>query len=65
MERSTPRGEPAYITNIRREAYLNGLNAGSSLFLAPAVSQTAACDETRITTTTTGQEAVPGTLPIF
>ena len=65
MERSTPRGEPAYNTNFRREAYLNGLNAGSLLLLAPAVPQAAACDGTRITITTTGQEAVPGTLPIF
>ena len=61
MERSTP----AYVTNIRREAYLNGLNAGSLLFLALAVSQAAGCDGTRFATTTTGQEAVPCTLPIF
>ena len=65
METATPRGEPAYVTNIRRVAYMNGLNAGRLLFLAPAVSQAAACDGTRITTTTSGQEAVPGTLPIF
>ena len=65
MDRATPRGDPAYITNIRREADMNGLNAGSLLFLAPAVSQSAACDGTRIETTTSGQEAVPGILPIF
>ena len=65
MERSTPRREPAYITSLRRQAYENGLNAGCLLFLAPAVSQAAACDGTRITTTSTGQETEPGTLPIF
>ena len=63
MERSTPRSEPAYITSLTRQAYENGLNAGSLLFLAPAVSQAAACDGTRITTT--GQKTAPGTLPIF
>ena len=31
----------------------------------PFLSQAVTCDSTRITTTTTGQEAVPGTLPIF
>ena len=65
MSRSTPRNEPAYITDLRREAYENGLHAGSLLFLAPAVSQAAACDGTRITTTTNEKEAVPGTLPTF
>ena len=64
MERSKPRSEPAYITSLRRQAYENGLNAGSLLFLAPAVSQAAACDGTK-STTTIGQETVPGTLPIF
>ena len=44
MEKSTPRGEPEVITKLRREAYINGLNAGSLLFIAPAVSQAAACD---------------------
>ena len=63
MERSTPRSEPACITALRREAYSNGLIAGSSLFSAPAVSQAAACDGTRITTTTQGQETASGTLP--
>ena len=65
MEASTPRSEPAYITALRREAYINGLNAGSLLFIAPAVSQAATCDATKLTTTAVGQEAVPGTLPIY
>ena len=65
MSRSTPRNEPAYITDLRREAYENGLHAGSLLFSAPVVSQAAACDGTRITTTTNEQEAVPGILPTF
>ena len=38
-----PRGEPAYVTAIMKEAYLNGLNAGSFLFIPPAVSQAASC----------------------
>ena len=29
IRRSTPRGEPAYVTAMRKEAYLNGRNAGS------------------------------------
>ena len=41
MERSTPNSEPAYKTNLRRESYENGLNAGSLLFLASAVLQSA------------------------
>ena len=65
MARSTPKSEPAYITALRRKAYSNGLNAGSLLFLAPSVSQAAACDGTRITTTTQGQETASGTLPIY
>ena len=65
MEASTPKSEPAYITTLRKEAYTNGLNAGTLLFIAPAVSQAAACDGTRITTTTIGQEVAPGTLPIY
>ena len=65
MQRSTPSSEPAYITAQRREAYENGLNAGSLLFLTPAVSQAAACDGTRITTTAEGQEIAAGTLPIY
>ena len=65
MERSTPRIEPAYITSLRRQADENGLIAGSLPFFAPTVSQAAACDGTRITTTSTGQETAPGTLPIL
>ena len=65
VTRSKPRGEPEYITRIRREAYENGLNAGAFLFITPAVSQAAACDGTLITTTATSQEFVPGTLPTF
>ena len=65
VERSKPRGEPEYITRIRREAYENGLNAGSFLFITPAVSQAAACDGTLITTSATSQEVIPGTLPTF
>ena len=65
MEVSTPRSEPAYITALRKEAYINGLNAGSLLFIAPAVSQADACDGTRITTTAVGQDVAPGTLPIY
>ena len=65
MEASTPRSEPAYITALRKEAYINGLNAGSLLFIAPAVSQAAACDGTRISTTDVGQDVAPGTLPIY
>ena len=65
MELSTPRSEPAYISALRKEAYTNGLNAGSLLFIAPAVSQAAACDGTKITTTASGQDVAPGTLPIY
>ena len=65
MERSTPQSEPAYITALRREAYANGLNAGSLLFMAPAVSQAAACDGTSIRTSANGREIASGTLPIY
>ena len=65
MQRSTPRGEPEFVTKLRREAYINGLNAGCLLFIAPAVSQAAACDGTLITTSAPNQETVPGTLPTF
>ena len=65
MEASTPKSEPAYITALRKKAYINGFNAGSLLFIAPAVSQAAACDGTRITTTAVGQDVAPGTLPIY
>ena len=34
-------------------------------FVSPVVSQAAACDGTRITTTTQGQERASGTLPIY
>ena len=65
VSRSKPRGKPEYITRIRREAYENGLNAGSFHFITPAVSHAAACDGTTITTSATGQEIMPGTLPTF
>ena len=65
MELSTPRSEPAYISALRKEAYTNGLNAGSLLFITPAVSQAAACDGTKIATTASEQEVAPGTLPIY
>ena len=65
MERPTPRSEPAYITALRREAYSTGLNAGSLLFLAPAVSQAATCDGRKITTTSIGQKTATGPLPIY
>ena len=47
------------------DAYENGLNAGSLLFLESAVSQAAVCDGTRITTTANEQETSPGALPTF
>ena len=65
MQRSTPDSKPAYITALRREAYSNGLNAGSLLFLTPAVSQAAACDGTKITTTAEVQKIAVGTLPTY
>ena len=68
MQRSTPQNaqnEPEHITRLRREAYENGLNAGCFLFITPAKSQAAACDGTKVTTSATGQEFVPGTLPIY
>ena len=67
MRRFTPRGEPVSITKFRlgREAYVNGFNDGAFLFLAPAVSQAAACDGKMITTSSTGQEAAPGTPPVY
>ena len=65
MEKSTPRGEPEFITKLRQEAYINGLNAGSLLFIAPAVSQTAACDGNSYTTTAAEQDITQGTLPIY
>ena len=65
MERSIPRNEPENITQLRREAYENGLNAGSFLFLAPAVLQAAAGDGSMITTTASGQDIIPGSLPTY
>ena len=65
MERSTPHGEPDYITKLRREAYFNGMNASSLLFIAPAVSQAAAGDGTNYTTSTAGQGITPGPLPMY
>ena len=65
MELSTPRSEPACISALRKEADTNGLNAGSLLLIAPAVSQAAACDGTKITTTASGQDVAPGTLPVY
>ena len=44
MKQSTPSCEPKAITNWRREAFLNGLHAGTLTFVTPAVSQAAACD---------------------
>ena len=65
MDRSTPHGEPEYITKLRREAYINGMNAGSLLFIAPAMAQAAACEGTNYRTSTAGQDITPGTLPIY
>ena len=65
MERSTPRNETENVKRLRREAYENGLNAGSFLFLAPTVSQAAGCDGSMITTTADRQEIVPSTLPTY
>ena len=65
VSKSKPRGEPEYITKIRRKAYKNVLNGGAFLFVTPAVSQTATCDGTTITTSATDQEIMPGTLPTF
>ena len=51
----------------RRALVIHQIKAGWAkhrlIFLAPAVSQAAACDETMITTATTGQKIAPGTLP--
>ena len=65
IKRSTPRNEPAYVTSMRQLAYSNGLTAGRVLFLAPVVSQAAACDGTTITTTSFGQEIAKGTLTLL
>ena len=60
-----PRNEPENTTRLRREAFENGLNANSFLFLAPAVAQAAACDGSMITATARGQDIAPGTLPTY
>ena len=65
MERSTARNESEKITRLRREAYENGLNAGFFLFLAPSVSQAAACDGSMIPTSSRGQDIPPGTLATY
>ena len=68
MSKTTPRGEPEQITRLRREANENGLNTGSLLFAAHAMSQAAAFDGMNgmtVTTSAIGQEIVPGTLPSF
>ena len=65
MAGSTSRGEPEYTPELRREVYTKGLNAGSFLLIAPAVSQAAACDGTTITTSTVRQQAATGTLPTY
>ena len=64
-ELSTPRSEPAYISALRKEAYTNGLNPVRILFIAPAVSQAAACDGIKITTSASGQGVATGTLPDY
>ena len=46
MQKSTPGDEPDCITMLRSIAYINGLNAGSLLFVTPAVSRAAARDGT-------------------
>ena len=50
------------VTKLRRKAYENGPNAGWFLFLTPAVSQSDACDGTRVALTADGQEMAPGIL---
>ena len=65
MQRSTPSDEPEQVTRLRKEAYENGLIAGSFLFLTSAVSQAAACDGRTLTTTANDQQIAPGTLPTF
>ena len=65
MRLSTPAIEPEAITNLRKEAYLNGLNAGTLLFLTPDVSQAAASDGIKYTTSADNQEEAPETLLIF
>ena len=62
---STPANEPETDSNLKREAYLNGLNAGALLFITPAVSQAAACDGTKYTMSADNHEIVPGTILIY
>ena len=59
ISQSTPRNEPQYITRLKREAYENGLNADSFLFVAAAVSQAVACDGTSKTTTAEDRKVCP------
>ena len=65
MQLYTPRNEPEQVMRLKKEAYENGLNAGSFLFLATAVSQAATCSSTTVTTTADGQEIMPRTLQTF
>ena len=64
MRQSTPANEPEAVTNLTREAYLNGLNAGTLLFITPAVSQAAACDGIKYTMSAENQGIVQVTLSI-
>ena len=64
MRQSTPANEPEGVTNLTREAYLNGLNAGTLLFITPAVSQAAACDGIKDTMSAENQAIVQVTLSI-
>ena len=65
MRRSTPKAKPEFITGMKKEAYMNSLNAGSFLFSPSAVLQAAACDGTKYTTSAEGEDIAPGTLPNF
>ena len=64
MRRSTRSGEPEDVMNLRREAYLAGLNT-EAFFIPSAVSQPVAGGGVKYTTCTDNQEVVPGTLPIY
>ena len=59
MRRSTPSGEPEDVMNLRREAYLAGLNT-EAFFIPSAVSQAVAGGGVEYTTCTDNQEVVPG-----
>ena len=65
IRRSTPRGEPAYVTALRKEAFSTGLNAGSFIIIPHAVSQAATCNGTIITTSADGHDVATGTIPTF